>query len=1070
MTDIKMNHEKGNVKAELADKGLSLYQIEESLLEIGSLIAIIALKVIFWKKDAWVFNVAKWKRPLLKKYLRRYRIHFLPLNDDLHKRERSILLSSRPVFIVWGRTLPNNLEEFSIEHEIPIHHIEDGFFRSIGLGANHVLPYSLCYDKTGLYYDASRPSDLETLLQTTKFTPSVLAEARRCLAEIRESKLSKYNESRTDLASFLYGPKVRKRILVIGQVEDDQSLLYGCERIMTNAELIQLAATENPDAQIIYKPHPDILAGYRKEISNTNQLSHLVEITRIPLTLYDALHGVDRVYTLTSLAGFEALIHGVAVTTVGSPFYSGWGLTDDRQLTGRRNRNLTLEEVFAAAYLLYPKYIDPETRRRSTLAKVIEIFQEKLSEVEIITPQKVLRQLKPYNLSTQHNVDSRFLYNSTSTDIAIISDSPEALLVARGMAAQGKRVTFITTRDVLANNELMLLSPEEKDSIRVTSIHKRYGVAMSAAEVGAIELTKAFSDNLRMALNEMASAHLPPQVIDALRLGLEDFIYYEALRFYGAKACLEEFDKTMLLIKDAEINLDVIKSFYFHGKNNDQLGNIYLSLFAANTRELISNLAMPAKPEFEELQQLGEMRSEFSSLWWSIQEPIFDDYASQGEHIAICGNVSNENYAYSPASLKLLEVINKESSLPVLFFNSGLLSATGQDEVKSITLSESLSERCTVYNGHLARFRKKYPQEVLDKSALFEGPLCERLIALARQRLPEEFIDIFRPRLQKYTVSLFSQVLFVAEVMRTMNQASLYATSMDRNHISRILAAIARAKDVPSIGIQPQIISTSTRYKPPSVDIMGVIDHSQIETYSHLGAADGSLHSVGSVNIISRLITMEKSAKQYGKTPPPNTLFFAMQHSNAFEMIATALALKDICDRRGYQVIVKPHPHQELPILNEVRSIFGEASYARVISRDSDTYEAVARCSIVVGLFSSVLMESALYGKDVVIAAFKDLESSIDFSKRGLAVKALCATQLEQLIVDLVERGPVSKSLKATREQYLQLNPQFLPPYSTAFLEEFIASSIPDADTKRVRNDKEDDAENDNVPSIHLAA
>jgi len=32
MTDIKMNHEKGNVKAELADKGLSLYQIEESLL------------------------------------------------------------------------------------------------------------------------------------------------------------------------------------------------------------------------------------------------------------------------------------------------------------------------------------------------------------------------------------------------------------------------------------------------------------------------------------------------------------------------------------------------------------------------------------------------------------------------------------------------------------------------------------------------------------------------------------------------------------------------------------------------------------------------------------------------------------------------------------------------------------------------------------------------------------------------------------------------------------------------------------------------------------------------------
>lgn len=1058
----KLNHEKLNVGAELAAKGLSRYQVKEILLEIGSLLAIAALKVIFWKKDAWVFNVAKWKRPLLKKYLRNYKVHFLPLKDDIYKKERLILLSSRPVFIVWGRTLPNNLEEFSNEHDIPIHHIEDGFFRSIGLGANHVLPYSLCYDKAGLYYDASRPSDLENLLQTYNFKPSLLAEARRCLTEIRESKLSKYNESRTELASFLYGPKIRKRILVIGQVEDDQSLLYGCEKIMTNAELIQLAATENPDAQIIYKPHPDILAGLRQEISNTTQLSHLVEIIRIPLTLYDALHGVDRVYTLTSLAGFEALIHGVAVTTVGAPFYSGWGLTDDRQLTGRRTRNLTLDEVFAAAYLRYPKYIDPETRRRSSLAKVIAIFQEKLSEVEIITPQKVLRQLKPYNLSTQHSVDSRFLYNSTSTDIAIISDSPEALLVARGMVARGKRVTFITTRDVLANNEVMLLAPEEKDSIRVTSIHKRYGVAMSAAEVGAVELTKIFSDNLRMALNEMASDHLPSQVIDALRLGLEDFIYYEALRFYGAKACLKEFEKTLLLIKDPSANMDVIKSFYFHGKSNDQLGNIYLSLFAANTKEVIENLAMPLKPEFQELQQLGEMRSDFSNLWWSIQESIFDDYASQGEHIAICGHVSNDNYAYSPASLKLLEVISKESSLPILFFNSGLLNATGQDEVKSITLSESLNERCTVYNGHLARFKKKYPQEVLDKSALFEGPLCERLLALARQRLPEEFIDIFKPRLQKYTASLFSQVLFVAEVMRTMDQAGLYATSMDRNHISRILSAIARAKNVHSIGIQPQIISTSTRYKPPAVDIMGVIDHSQIETYGNLGASDGSLYSVGSVNIISRLVNMEERAKQYGKIPPPNTLLFAMQHSNAVEMIATAHALKDICARHGYQLVVKPHPHQELPILNEVRSIFGEASFARVIGRNSDTYEAVARCSIVVGLFSSVLMESALYGKDVVIAASKDLESSIDFSLRGLAVKALDATQLEQLIVDLVERGPASKSLKATRDQYLQLNPQFLPPYSTVFLDEFIASSIPGAVTKRVRNNK--------TPSIHLAA
>ena len=38
---------------------------------------------------------------------------------------------------------------------------------------------------------------------------------------------------------------------------------------------------------------------------------------------------VDEVHVNTSLAGFEALLRGKAVTTHGVPFYAGWGLTRD---------------------------------------------------------------------------------------------------------------------------------------------------------------------------------------------------------------------------------------------------------------------------------------------------------------------------------------------------------------------------------------------------------------------------------------------------------------------------------------------------------------------------------------------------------------------------------------------------------------------------------------------------------------------------------------------------------------------------------------------------------------------
>lgn len=59
---------------------------------------------------------------------------------------------------------------------------------------------------------------------------------------------------------------------------------------------------------------------------------------------------------MTSLAGFEALMRAIPVTVWGMPFYGGWGLTDDREDCGRRDRRLSILELVYAAYLVYPTY------------------------------------------------------------------------------------------------------------------------------------------------------------------------------------------------------------------------------------------------------------------------------------------------------------------------------------------------------------------------------------------------------------------------------------------------------------------------------------------------------------------------------------------------------------------------------------------------------------------------------------------------------------------------------------------------------------------------------------------
>src|SRR5260370_40455778 len=80
---------------------------------------------------------------------------------------------------------------------------------------------------------------------------------------------------------------------------------------------------------------------------------------------------VDELHTMTSLAGFEALLRGRRVVVYGRPFYAGWGLTVDRVPQGR-GRTLSLDELVAGVLILYPRYLDPLTRLPCGPAVIIE--------------------------------------------------------------------------------------------------------------------------------------------------------------------------------------------------------------------------------------------------------------------------------------------------------------------------------------------------------------------------------------------------------------------------------------------------------------------------------------------------------------------------------------------------------------------------------------------------------------------------------------------------------------------------------------------------------------------------
>ena len=273
--------------------------------------------------------------------------------------------------VVWASREAEGFAARCAAQDAPLVRMEDGFLRSVGLGANLEPPSSLVLDRSGVYYDPGTPSELEQILQTAAFAPPLLEQAAELRRLVIASRLSKYNVGSGDIAALVEAADARRRVLVPGQVENDASVLRGGGAIRSNLGLLQAARETRPDAFIIYKPHPDVEAGLRPGRIEPPEALKLADAIAPGASMAHLLDQVDEVHTLTSLSGFEALLRGLDVAVYGLPFYAGWGLTEDREQCPRRTRRLSLDELVAGTLILYPRYVHRPTLWPCSAADVV---------------------------------------------------------------------------------------------------------------------------------------------------------------------------------------------------------------------------------------------------------------------------------------------------------------------------------------------------------------------------------------------------------------------------------------------------------------------------------------------------------------------------------------------------------------------------------------------------------------------------------------------------------------------------------------------------------------------------
>ena len=357
---------------------------------------IIMTKVTFIKTTIW-------KRIVLPVFFKDCKIRFVgikKLRHEMFSRRDFLKTNEDEIVAFWSASEAFNpeLNNLAIDlraRGIKVVRIEDAFIRSNGLGCNFFYPYSLSIDHSGIYYDPSRPSDLENILIGLRNRSDYLRlriRAEKLCQSVIEYGVTKYHtgchvKPVLEVVALLRNNpgKFHKVIFIPAQVDKDASVIKGGLGYNTYS-LICRVRKDNPHAFLIVKIHPDVLSGLRDGLLGEKELACSVDfLCTDSYTSLDLIEIADEVHTISSLTGFEALIRGKKVVCYGMPFYAGYGLTKDvstedghgiaMQACKRRIvANLDITDLVVGSLILYPIYFNWDTGCVASAEEIIAVL------------------------------------------------------------------------------------------------------------------------------------------------------------------------------------------------------------------------------------------------------------------------------------------------------------------------------------------------------------------------------------------------------------------------------------------------------------------------------------------------------------------------------------------------------------------------------------------------------------------------------------------------------------------------------------------------------------------------
>lgn len=256
---------------------------------------------------------------------------------------------------------------------------------------------------------------------------------------------------------------------------------------------------------------------------------------------------------------------------------------------------------------------------------------------------------------------------------------------------------------------------------------------------------------------------------------------------------------------------------------------------------------------------------------------------------------------------------------------------------------------------------------------------------------------------------------------------SIVAMARDRSNECRTFVAVARARGIPTLVIQPGLMSEFAMFNPLFAEHATVIDTYARDLYLRTFGAQSSQLSMTGFPALEQLDSGEIHRPD-GSSEPTVLLTLQRTSSEQTEQLVRSVATAVQNTDPGVRLVVRPHPMSSARTVATVRDLVGGLRGRVEVNRDGPILKAIRLATVVVSQWSTTLFESAIAGVPGISVALDGEGLPIPLDELGISLLASSSAELNDTLRSLLMDHAALAAANRRQRDYLDANPHLTDP------------------------------------------